>query len=155
MFRTGHHLGGDWRCDHCLIITRATASTRGAVALSAEGLPRLDSDAPAEFDGPGDKWSPESLLTAAVADCFVLSFRAIAGASKLEWTALDCDVGGVLERVEGVHRFTRFDITAKLVLPAGGDAAKAERLLDKAEQICLITNSLKSETHLERTVRVG
>lgn len=134
---------------------RATASARGAVALSAEGLPRLDSDTPTEFDGPGDKWSPESLLTAAVVDCFVLSFRAIARASKLEWTALDCDIVGVLERVEGVHRFTRFDITAQLGLPAGGDAAKAERLLEKAEQICLITNSLRSETHLERRVRVG
>jgi organic hydroperoxide reductase OsmC/OhrA len=123
--------------------------------LRAEGLAPFDSDSPAEFDGPGDRWSPELLLTAAVVGCYVLSFRAIASASKLEWTALDCGVVGVLERVEGVHRFTRFDITAKLELPAGGDAAKAERLLEKAEHICLITNSLRAESHLERSVRVG
>jgi organic hydroperoxide reductase OsmC/OhrA len=125
------------------------------VALSADGVAPLDSDAPAEFDGPGDRWSPELLLTAAVVDCYVLSFRAIAGASKLEWTALDCDVVGALERVDGVLRFTRFDITANLELPSGGDAAKAERLLEKAERVCLITSSLKSESHLERSVRIA
>lgn len=134
---------------------QAVASAQGAVALSGEGLPPLDSDAPTQFGGPGDKWSPESLLTAAVASCFVLSFGAIADSSKLEWTALECDVVGVLARVEGVSRFTRFDITAALELPAGGDSAKAERLLEKAEQVCLVTNSLRSESHLERRVHFG
>jgi organic hydroperoxide reductase OsmC/OhrA len=134
---------------------RANASNRGAVALSAQGVAPLESDSPAEFDGPGDKWSPELLLTAAVVDCYVLSFRAIASASKLEWTALDCTIVGVLERADGVHRFTRFDITAKLDLPTNGDAARAERLLEKAERICLITNSLRSDNHLERSVHVG
>jgi hypothetical protein len=33
---------------------------------------------PREFDGRGNQWSPESLLAAALADCFVLSFRAVA-----------------------------------------------------------------------------
>lgn len=133
----------------------ATCSTSGAVSFSGAGLPALAADAPAEFDGPGDQWSPESLLTAAVAGCFVLSFRAIASASKLPWTSLACEVVGLLDRVEGVNRFTRFDITATLSVPAGGDADKAGRLLDKAEHICLITNSLKSECHLERSVQVG
>jgi organic hydroperoxide reductase OsmC/OhrA len=134
---------------------RATASARGAISLAAEGLAGLESDAPAEFGGPGDRWSPETLLTAAVVDCFMLSFRAIAGVARLEWNSLDCEVVGVLERVEGVQRFTRFDITATLELPAGGDAARAGRLLEKAEQNCLITNSLKSECHLQTKVRIA
>ena len=40
-----------------------------------EGVRVIESAPPKEFDGPGDQWSPEQLLTAAVADCFVLNFR--------------------------------------------------------------------------------
>ncbi len=133
----------------------ARAGAEGEVTLGAEGLPALPSDAPAEFDGPGDHWSPESLLTAAVVDCLILSFRAVARASKLDWTSIDCEAVGTLERVEGVNRFTRFDIEAKLTLPAGGDTARGEKLLEKAEQLCLVTNSLTAEHSLTARVEAG
>lgn len=128
---------------------QASAPPSGDVTLAADGLPALPTQAPAEFGGPGDRWSPETLLTAAVADCFVLSFRAIAAASKFEYTRLDCAVEGVLDRVERVMRFTGFTVRARLLLPADADEARARRLLEKAEQSCLITNSLSAETHLE------
>jgi organic hydroperoxide reductase OsmC/OhrA len=70
----------------------------GDVELTAERLMVLRSASPAEFDGPGDRWSPETLLVGAVADCFILTFRAIAKASKLSWVSLVCDVTGTLDR---------------------------------------------------------
>jgi organic hydroperoxide reductase OsmC/OhrA len=42
-----------------------------------------------------------------------------------------------------------------LRIPAGGDPARAERLLQKAEQSCLVTRSLKSTVHLHAQVRAG
>ena len=59
----------------------AKAETQSDVALEGERLPPIASAPPTEFGGPGDRWSPETLLVAAVADCFILTFRAIAGAS--------------------------------------------------------------------------
>ena len=61
----------------------ALANVEGDVNLQSERLPSLVSAPPSEFGGPGDRWSPETLLVAAVADCFVLTFRAIARASQL------------------------------------------------------------------------
>ena len=133
----------------------ASAEHEGNVEISSDGVAALESAPPAEFGGPGDQWSPESLLVAAVADCFVLSFRAIARASKLEWSSLHCNVIGTLDRVERKAQFTGFEVTAELVVPAGTDEAKAQRLLEKAEDACLITNSLIAESHLEATVKVG
>jgi organic hydroperoxide reductase OsmC/OhrA len=133
----------------------AAANDSGNVTLSSQGVADLDSAPPAEFGGPGDQWSPESLLVAAVADCFVLSFRAIARASRLEWTALNCEVTGTLDRVERATQFTAFAVQATLNVPAGTDAARAERLLEKAEHACLITNSLKADSHLDATVVVS
>jgi len=132
----------------------ASAQPASTVAVASPGLPDLTTDAPAEFDGPGDLWSPETLLTAAVADCFILTFRAIAKASRFEWTSLDCHAEGSLDRVERVTRFTAFRIVAEMKLPPGGDPEQAERLLHKAEKGCLITNSCVAETTLETRVVV-
>lgn len=130
----------------------ATARSEGAVRVESPGLPALETAAPREFDGPGDRWSPETLLTAAVADCFVLSFRAVATASKLAWLELACTTKGTLERVEGRSRFTKMVTEARLRVPAGTDVERARRLLEKAEQVCLIANSLSAERHLEASV---
>jgi len=126
----------------------AAAKTEGQVTLSSEGLPDIATAPPPQFDGPGGVWSPETLLCAAVADCFILTFRAVARASKFEWTGLTCSVEGTLARVEGPTRFTGFVTRATLQVPAGADEAKAKLLLEKAEHSCLITNSLNGTREL-------
>lgn len=131
----------------------AAGRSEGQVAVSADGVHPIDTAPPAEFGGPGDKWSPESLLVAAVANCFVLSFRAIARASRLEWNTVSCDVIGVLDKVDGVTRFTAFEVDAVLEVPAGTNLDKARRLVEKAENACLITNSLIGERRLRAEVR--
>jgi organic hydroperoxide reductase OsmC/OhrA len=133
----------------------AVANPEGDVALQSDRLPSLASAPPAEFGGPGDRWSPETLLVAALVDCFVLTFRAIARASKLSWLSLRCDVEGTLDRVERVTQFTGFLVRASLRVPPGTNEEQARRLLARAEQSCLITNSLKGASHLEAEVEVG
>ena len=123
--------------------------------LTAERLIMLRSASPAEFDGPGDRWSPETLLVGAVADCFILTFRAIANASKLSWLSLDCDVTGTLDRVDRVMQFTHFDLTAHLVVPAGVNAEAARHALEKAERNCLISSSLKAAVALDARVEIA
>lgn len=136
---------------------RVTASTgaTSTVQLSSPGLETIDSAPPAEFGGPGDRWSPETLLAAAVADCFVLSFRAIARASRLEWTSLQCEVEAVLDKVDGTSRFTEVHERVTLEVPPDTDQDKARKLLEKAEHACLITNSLTARTTLEVTVNTA
>ena len=134
---------------------QAAAKAEGSVALASERLPSLSSAPPLQFGGPGDQWSPETLLVAAAVDCLILTFRAIARASKLPWLSLDCDAEGVLDRVEGVTRFTEIRTNARLVLPAGGDVERARRLLEKAEKTCLITCSLKAEPKLTTDVKIA
>lgn len=126
----------------------AAARPDGDVPLSAEGVRVIESAPPKEFDGPGNQWSPEGLLTAAVADCFVLGFRAIAAASRFAWISLESRTLGTLERVDGKMRFTRFETRATLHVPAGADLERARKLLEKAESTCLVANSLTSERHL-------
>lgn len=133
----------------------AVAQTESHVALLSAHLPTLQSAPPSEFDGPGDRWSPETLLVAALADCFVLTFRAVARASALPWISLTCEMTGTLDRVERVTQFTAFRAHVQLHIPAGASQVAAHRLLERAEQTCLVTNSLKAGTHVDADVIVA
>lgn len=133
----------------------ASAGPSGSVRVTAPGLDPIESAPPIEFGGPGDRWSPEALLIASIADCFILTFRAVARASRLEWEHLECDAEGTLERVDRVTRFTAYRVVARLTLPAGGDAERAKKLLEKAEHGCMITSSLNGAITLETEVVTG
>ncbi len=128
---------------------RAGIAPEGEVSLDSDGLAQIRSLPPPEFGGPGGYWSPETLLTAAVGNCVLLTFRAIARASRFEWREASADVEGVLERIEGNSRFTQMHVRVRLVVPAGADAARARMLMEKAEKGCLISNSLTAVKHLE------
>lgn len=134
---------------------RPVAPTPTMSSCTSAGFPRLVTASPVEFGGPGDQWTPEALLVGAVADCFILTFRSVATASKLPWTSLECAVGGTLDRLDRVTRFTGFTIHATLRVPAGTDEEKARQGMHKAEQLCLITNSLNAPVHLTAVVEEG
>jgi len=135
---------------HYSVVARAAA--QGDVTLTGDRLPDIPSAPPTEFGGPGDRWSPETLMVAAVADCFLLTFRGIAGVSRFPWVALECSVTGTVDRVERVTQFTALEVQARLRVPAGANEEQARRLLAKAEETCLVTNSLKVRPHLEAVV---
>jgi organic hydroperoxide reductase OsmC/OhrA len=135
-------------------LASASGGNEGSVTVSGEGLSDLETQSPPQFGGPEGVWSPETMLSAAVANCFILTFRAIARASKFEWISLECNADGVLDRPERTTFFTGFNIHAVLHVPAGAKIEMAQRLLEKAEQICLITASLKSEIVLTTDIQV-
>ena len=62
---------------------------------------------------------------------------------------------GVLERVAGVTRFTKYTTFASLEVPSGSAAEKARKLLEKAEHVCLISNSVNGERSLVADVTVA
>jgi len=125
------------------------------VLLSTLGdiLPSINMAPPKEFDGPGDQWSPEELLMASLSSCFILSFKAIARASKLQWHDLHCESSGILDKVESKVQFTQIFTKVTLLISDENDIVKADKLLRKVEESCFISNSLSSELHFECDIR--
>jgi organic hydroperoxide reductase OsmC/OhrA len=130
-------------------LASASAENSGLVAVTSPQLPSFETAAPPQFNGPAGVWSPETLLCASLADCFILTFRAMARAAKFEWLHLDCRVEGVLERLAQRSEFTRYTTIATLTVPAGADTARAHQLLERAERGCLIANSVRGERVLK------
>jgi len=128
----------------------------GEVAkLRTAELSEIESAPPKQFGGPGDRWSPEALFSAAVADCIALNFQAIAANSKFAWTSLEATTTATLDRADSKMRFTRFDTHIALAIPAGADPARARLLLEKSEASCPLSNTLNCDKHLTVDIRTG
>jgi len=133
----------------------ADARAEGPVSVKSDGLDPLATTSPPQFGGPEGYWSPESMLVASVANCFILTFRAIARASRLEWNSLECSCEGILDRVDGKTRFTEYHLKATLHLPAGSNQVKAHKILEKANSNCLVTNSLNGTEYVDALIVVA
>ena len=122
--------------------------------LSSTVLPQtIDVATPPEFPkGMAGIWSPEHLLVGAVSSCLMTTFLAIAENSKLEFKAFQCAATGKLEFIEGKYMISEIELKPVVTLKEGKDRERAERIVQKAEAACLITNSIKSKvTMLTRT----
>ena len=124
-------------------------------ASSPELLNTIDVATPPQFPkGLEGVWSPEHFFTAAVNGCFMTTFLAIAENSKLAFTSFQCTADGKLEKVDGKYLMTEVVLKPILVIESESDREKAERILQKSESACLISNSIKSKVSLITDVRV-
>ena len=90
----------------------------GLATVTIAGAPELATAPPAEFDGPGDAWSPEHLLLASVETCFLFTLRVVAQASRVSFTEASVTAEGTVDRQDGGLRFTEIVLRARLVVPA-------------------------------------
>ena len=76
-------------------------------AVASNGsLPALRTAPPVQYGGPGDAWTPEHLLLAAVQTCFLFTLRAMARAARIEVVHVDVAASGTVDRRDGITQFT-------------------------------------------------
>ena len=111
---------------------------------------------PPEFpNGIPGIWSPEHLLVAAVSSCLMTTFLAVAENSRLLFESFDCRAVGKLKKVDNKLMISEVQLFPSLLLPPGGDLDKAQRVLVKSEQACLIANSVRSRVTMQPTISVA
>ena len=132
-----------------------TSDRKGEIS-SPEHTEKIQVATPPQFpNGIEGIWSPEHLLTAAVLGCFMTTFLSIAENSKLEFESFDCGAKGKLEQIEGKFLMTEVILEPKLVIAKENDLPRAERVLQKSEAACLISNSIKSKVTLTSTIKIA
>jgi peroxiredoxin-like protein len=128
---------------------------RKGILSSPDLQQSLDVATPPPFPkGMEGIWSPEHLFTAAVSSCIMTTFLAIAENSKLEFESFGCNAQGKLEQVEGKYLMTEVTVKPVLSIYREEDYAKAERVLQKSEAACLISNSIKAKVIMEPVINV-
>jgi peroxiredoxin-like protein len=129
-------------------------SDRKGEIASPELNSKIEVATPPQFPkGIEGIWSPEHLFTAAVNSCFMTTFLSIAENSRLEFKSLSCNAKGKLEQVEGKFLMTEVLLEPTLILVNEKDVEKAERIVQKSEAACLISNSIKSSVTLKNKIQ--
>lgn len=125
-------------------------------SLSSPSLPGVEIATPPEFPGGhAGYWSPETLFVASAEGCLMTTFLAIAENSKLEITSYRSEAEGVLAKTDEGFRITDITIKVALTIPDESKKDRAQRILERAEHHCLISNSMNTAVHLEAEVSVG
>ena len=132
----------------------AQGGGEGGLRVETEEGFQFECFPPSHFGGPEGVQSPEYLLSEAMASCLVLTFRAIAKASGLDWENLNCVAEGRLDKEGGMLSFSSFVLRAVLTISLETDIAKADSLLHKAEKYCLISSSLNCAVELKTEIKI-
>lgn len=133
--------------------TRWTERRNGII--TSPGLPALTVGAPPDFGGDEGVWSPEHFFVASAEVCIMLTFMAIAGMSKVDVAGWRSAAKGEVSKAEGKgFMFTNIEIKAEILLARSSDVEKAEHILRKAEQHCLVTQSVKTPVEFRYTIKV-
>ncbi|MCZ7602532.1 MAG: OsmC family protein [Melioribacteraceae bacterium] len=118
-------------------------------------MPTIEVATPPEFPkGVPNTWSPEHLYVASANICLMTTFLAIAENSKLDFKSFECDGVGKMEKVDGRFMISEIVLKPKVVVTHEKDIERAQRIVEKAENHCLISNSMKTEIKLEMSVVV-
>lgn len=120
-------------------------SNRQGKLSSAEIPTEISVSTPPQFPkGEHGIWSPEHLFTAAVNSCLMTTFLSIAENSKLEFISFQSNAFGKLEQVEGKFQMSEVRLEPTVEIANEKDLERAQRILNKSETACLISNSIKS-----------
>jgi peroxiredoxin-like protein len=115
----------------------------------------IEAATPPEFPkGIPGIWSPEHLLVAAANSCLMTTFLAIAENSNLPFISFDSKASGKLEKVDGKFMISEITLSPVVVMEDESQKERMERVLQKSEAACLISNSLKSKIIFQPEVRI-
>ena len=100
-------------------------------------------------------WSPEHLFTAAVSSCLMTTFLAVAENSKLSFVSFSCKSKGKLEQIDGKFMMSEIFLEPVVTITDEKDRERAERVLQKSEAACLISNSVKSKITMVSAIKIS
>jgi len=118
-----------------------------------EGMPTIEVATPPEFGGPEGIWSPEDLLTSAVATCIMTSALFFVGRAKIQMRSYKSNAVGTMEKTAAGLEITRIAIEVSIELDDLAQEEAARKALEQAEKTCPLSNSLKCPVEL--TVNVS
>lgn len=110
------------------------------------GLTEIKVSIPTEFGGPGVGQSPEDLYAMALLNCFICTFQVYSKNSRLTFTQLAGAASLTLDlndRKMPCVKAVNFEI--ELLVSSAENVAKADKLLKKVSENCILINSVQAE----------
>lgn len=105
------------------------------------------------FRGVPDRWNPEQLFIASLAQCHLLTYLWLCvGAGVVVTGYADSPSGVMTEEADGSGRFTSVTLRPRVTIAAGSDPEVAQALHDRVGDYCFIARSVSVPLLHEPTV---
>ena len=138
---------------------QGTATYRGyrrTHTVTAEGPPALLGSADRTFHGDRERWNPEQLLLAALAQCHLLSYLHVcveAGVVVTDY--VDRATGTMQTAPDGSGRFTEVVLHPEVTVADEAAVEPATQAHHRAHELCFIAGSVNFPVRHEPVVRAA
>jgi organic hydroperoxide reductase OsmC/OhrA len=124
--------------------------------LRADGREPILGSADTPFRGDADRWNPEQLLMAALAQCHLLSYLHVAVKNGVVVTDYVDDAVGVMVQEGDGGRFASVTLRPRVTVADASMIELAQSLHPEAARLCFIANSVAFPVgHEPETVAAG
>ena len=113
----------------------------GSMTAASGSFKDLPYSIKSRFEGGVPGTTPEEMIAAAHAGCFIMQFGVFMMQQKITPSALEADAEVTIERGEGGANITKSALACRVTVP-GGDAAKIRELGEKAKTGCPVSKAL-------------
>ncbi len=114
--------------------------------------PAIEVATPPEFGGPENIWTPEDLLTSAVATCIMTSALFFFERAKIQLRSYKSKATATMEKTPAGLAITRIAIATSIELEDLEQEAAARKAMEQAEKSCPLSISLTCPVELAITV---
>ena len=122
----------------------------GKIVSLFESHPPIDVVGLSKTKDIPEAWSPEHLLMSAAESCFFITIRAIAEKMKIGIKSYASTAEGIMSAPDGKHHeVTEIVIRPAIHLENEADRLRLNLLIQKSEEYCVITKSLKTKVRVE------
>ena len=126
-----------------------------AHTISADGPPDLLGSADPTFLGDPQRWNPEQLFVASLAQCHMLWYLGLCARNGVVVSDyVDTAVGTMLTEPDGSGRFTEIVLHPVVVVESPDQVAKAEALHADAHKMCFVAQSVSCAVRHEPEIVV-
>lgn len=119
--------------------------------ITAEGNPPIEGSSDKPFRGSPERWNPEELLLAALAQCHMLSYLHSAVMNGIVVTGYTDAAAGTMRQSGNGGHFTSVTLHPVVTI-ASGDPAVALAIHAEASANCFIAQSVNFPVHHEPTI---
>lgn len=115
-----------------------------------ESHPPIDVDGMSKVSNIPEAWSPPHMLLAAVESCFLITLLSIAEKMKIGIKSYASTAEGVVTAPDGKHsEVGEITIRPTFHLENDEDRPRLKLLAQKAEEYCLVRNSIRTKVRIE------
>jgi len=104
----------------------------------------IDFSKPPEYRGMHGTLTPEDAFVSSVIACLACTFDSISNRMRLKITRFESDGTGIVDRVEGIEKFSEMTVNVKITIPPETHRESAQKAIDMASSNCLVTASLNT-----------